>query len=513
MTAAAIYVRVSSEMQLDGHSLDAQERLCREYCQRHGLAITSVYREEAESASSTERPELQRMLADARLGVFAAIVFYHTWRFSRSIEDSALMTRLERSGIRLMSVTDAIDSATPAGRLQRNITLAVGQHYLDQLRAETTRGKRERAMQGLSNANHPPFGYVRNADHRDEPGPEAGTVREMFERYATGAYTDIEIASWLNAQGKRTSGGWGHRPFSKDTVRAILINPFYIGMVGYRGLSDRETESGQRARASKRAWQWLPGKHEPIISSELFDRCRSVRARLGRRFVGRKPSQAHSYILSKMARCARCGGPLRAMTDNQGEPKYTCTAHDRAVACDATRRSVREIRLLEDLDALVGELSLTEPVRARAVELLESGNETAAAERRRATLDAEIRRLNRMYQAGNLGDSEYDSEIARVKGELASLAKPAGAFDLRAAIAALDDIARLWRHATVPERAEILRSVFEAVRVDLDAGAVTGYQPKNEYAAVLRAAHAGKDDNSGSDGIRTRGLCLDRAAC
>jgi len=177
MTAAAIYVRVSSEMQLDGHSLEAQERLCREYCQRHGLAITTVYREEAESASSNDRPELQRMLADARAHVFAAIVFYHTWRFSRSIEDSALMTRLERSGIRLMSVTDAIDSATPAGRLQRNITLAVGQHYLDQLRAETTRGKRERALQGYSNASHPPFGYVRVSDRQNAPGPEAAAAR------------------------------------------------------------------------------------------------------------------------------------------------------------------------------------------------------------------------------------------------------------------------------------------------------------------------------------------------
>ena len=166
------------------------------------------------------------MLADARARVLAAIVFYHTWRFSRSIDDSALMTRLERSGIRLMSVTDATDSATPAGRLQRNITLAVGQHYLDQLRVETTRGKYERALQWLSNASHPPYGYVRTVEHRDVPGPEADTVREMFERYATGAYTDVEIACWLNAQGKLTSGGWGHRPFSKDTVRAILINPF-----------------------------------------------------------------------------------------------------------------------------------------------------------------------------------------------------------------------------------------------------------------------------------------------
>lgn len=504
MTAAAIYVRVSSEMQLEGHSLDAQERLCREYCQRHGLAITSVYREEAESASSNDRPEFQRMLGDARAHVFAAIVFYHTWRFSRNIDDSALMTRLERSGIRLISVTDATDSATPAGRLQRNIALSVGQHYLDQLRAETTRGKRERALHGLSNASRPPFGYIRTADHHDVPGPEADTAREMFERYATGAYADLDIADWLNAQGKRTSGNWGSRPFSKDTVRAILINPFYAGRVGYRGLSDRDTESGKRARASKRAWQWIPGKHEPLITPELFERCRDARAQRGGHQIGRKASLAHEYIIAKMARCAKCGGPLRCRTDNQGMACYGCTARDRSEPCDSQARSVRELRLLDDLDALVGELRLPEAVRDRAIELLESGDETEAAERRRATLDAELKRLNRMYQAGNIGDSEYDHETARVKGEMVSIARPAGAFDLRAAIAALDDIAGLWRSATVPERAEILRSVFVAIRVDLDAGAVTGYQPKNEYAAVLRAAHAEEDAIDGSDGRRFR---------
>jgi len=504
MTAAAIYIRVSSEMQLDGHSLDAQERLCREYCQRHGLAITSVYREEAESASSNDRPEFQRMLGDARAGVFAAIVFNHTWRFSRSIDDAALMARLERTGVQLISTTESIDTKTPGGRLQRNITLAIGQHYLDQLRAETTRGKRERALQGYSNASHPPFGYVRVSDRQNAPGPEADTVREMFERYGTGAYSDVEIAGWLNALGKRTAGHWGHRPFSKDTIRAILINPYYIGMVGYRGLTDRETETGQRARASKRAWQWIPGKHEALITPELFDRCRAVRAERGQRYVGRRPSKSHVYVMPKLARCARCGGPLKCTTDNQGEARYACSAHDRAIVCDSVRRSVREAHLLEDLDALVGELSLTEPVKARAIELLENGDETAAAERRRAALGVEMKRLNRMYQSGNIGDGEYDQEIGRLKGELASLAKPAGAFDLRAAIAALDDMATLWRQATVPERSEILRSVFFALRVDLDAGAVTGYEPKNEYAAVLRAAHSGKDDNSGSDGRRFR---------
>jgi len=74
---AAIYIRVSSEMQLDGHSLEAQERICREWCERHGYSVVMIYRDEAKSASTNDRPEFQRMTRDAEAGKFGTIVFYH----------------------------------------------------------------------------------------------------------------------------------------------------------------------------------------------------------------------------------------------------------------------------------------------------------------------------------------------------------------------------------------------------------------------------------------------------
>jgi hypothetical protein len=57
-------------------------------------------------------------------------------------------------------------------------------------------------------------------------------VLEMYERYATDQYYDQDIADWLNTQGVHT---FLKHPFTKDSAREMLQNPFYTGYVHYRG--------------------------------------------------------------------------------------------------------------------------------------------------------------------------------------------------------------------------------------------------------------------------------------
>lgn len=522
MSKAAIYVRVSSEMQLDGRSLDEQERICAGYCARHGYEVAGVYRDEAKSAATTDRPEFQRMLADARRGLFAAIVFYHTWRLSRSVEDAALMRRLEASGISLISVSEGINTHTASGKLQRNVTLAIGEYQLDQLREATQAGKRARVRDGLSNASRPPFGYRRVFEvvdattktivGRDVPSEDAPLVREMFERFATGHYSARDLADWLNSLGKTTTGTWGKRPFSKDTVNAMLRNGFYAGFVAYRGLSSALSEDGKRhKRNSKRATTWVQGAHEAIISVELFERCQQVLAkRRTASLGGQRPAASRIYTFGKLAYCAQCGGRLRAAHWGE-ENAYRCTARERGCTCNARYRYVPERALLPDLDAIIARMRLPDSVKAEAIALLRNEDMRAANERQAARLEAELQRLNRMYQAGNVDDAYYDREAARIKAGLAELARSTAsdAPDIEAAIAQLDNLPGLWAAATAEERAAIVREAFEAFKVDLNARRLHSFKPRKEYADLLRSAfYVG-----GSDGIRTRGLCLDRAAC
>lgn len=174
--------------------------------------------------------------------------------------------------------------------------------------------------------------------------------------------------------------------------------------------------------------------------------------------------------------------------------------------CEAHRRHIPQAALADDLACIMGRLQLSDEVRAQATALFTADDPTAAIERQREKLEAELRRLNRMYQSGNVLDSYYDTEAKRIRGELARLAMPAHQENAQAAIAALDDMARLWQGATLEEQADIVGCLFERVDVDLDERQIVGIVPKKEYAALCEAAFA----TSGRDGGRN---CARREPC
>jgi site-specific DNA recombinase len=506
---AAIYVRVSSEEQADGHSLDEQLYQCREFCKRRDMAVEVEYIEVESAKNVTDRDQFQTMIQDAEAGRFAVIVTHKLDRFSRDVVDGLTVLKgLARYGVAFISATEDFDFSTPMGEVMLTLLLAFARMYRRNLIGETTKGKQGRARKGISNATRPPFGYTRDASGHDVPDAEADTAREMFERYATGDYSDFQIAEWLNAQGKVTCGTWGSQPFSKDTVRAMLMNPFYCGDVRYRGLVDRENEHRERMRRSKRETKVIQGVHEALISRELFEKCQAVRAARGHSYAGRKPAHSRVYLLSRVTHCAHCGGPLRALTMNGGVKYYRCTAKERGTKCGATYRVIQEDVLLDDLAHIMARLQLPDDIKAQATALITADDPTAAIEKQRGRLEAELQRVNRMYQAGNLADDYYDAEVKRIKGELARLATPVHHTDTQAAIEALGDMTRLWQNATPEEQADIVSCIFEQVEVDLDTKRIVGVVPKNEYAALCMAAFGDKAI-SGRDGIQRRARRLD----
>ena len=86
---AALYIRVSTADQLQGYSLDAQEHLLRDYCERNGITVYGLYADQGKSANKAlhKRTELLRMVKDAEAGLFQLIVFKDITRWSRSSAD------------------------------------------------------------------------------------------------------------------------------------------------------------------------------------------------------------------------------------------------------------------------------------------------------------------------------------------------------------------------------------------------------------------------------------------
>ena len=149
---AATYVRVNSEEQVDGFSLDAQRRAITEFCQARGWDITHQYADEGKSAwveSAAKRQAFNQMLTDAANGEFDVVVTHSLDRLSRNlmVTLNAFHT-FSSNGVTYVSATQEIDDSTPEGKLFMTMVAAFAQYFSDSLSGHTRKGMRERSAAG-----------------------------------------------------------------------------------------------------------------------------------------------------------------------------------------------------------------------------------------------------------------------------------------------------------------------------------------------------------------------------
>jgi len=133
MVGAVIYVRVSTKEQTENLSLPTQLRACEEYCRRQGYEILERFHEEGESAKTTDRSQLQKLLTFCRLnkGRVHFVVVFNLTRFARDKYDHfALRSHLQSLGISLRSATEPIDD-TSTGKLMEGVRAAFAQSHND----------------------------------------------------------------------------------------------------------------------------------------------------------------------------------------------------------------------------------------------------------------------------------------------------------------------------------------------------------------------------------------------
>jgi site-specific DNA recombinase len=156
----AIYTRVSSEEQVDGYSLSAQEEQARRFAEFKGWTVVALYEEPGRSGKSDLRPVFQQMIRDAEAHQFDVILVHKLDRFSRNVLDVlSYLKRLHQYDVSFTSVTEDFDFTTPMGRMLLTLLAAFAEWYLSNLSHETAKGKAERARKGDWNGTLP-FGYT-----------------------------------------------------------------------------------------------------------------------------------------------------------------------------------------------------------------------------------------------------------------------------------------------------------------------------------------------------------------
>jgi site-specific DNA recombinase len=194
MLGAVIYVRVSTKGQTENLSLPTQLRACEEYCRRQGYEVLERFHEEGESAKTTDRSQLQKLLTFCRLnkGRVHFVVVFNLTRFARDKYDHvALRSLLQSLGLSLRSVTEPVDD-TSTGKVMEGV-LAPFAQFDNDCRSDRTRAGMKATLELGRWRFLAPIGYLnapRSMGKSLMHDPErAALVRRTFDEYATGQFT------------------------------------------------------------------------------------------------------------------------------------------------------------------------------------------------------------------------------------------------------------------------------------------------------------------------------------
>lgn len=297
-----LYIRVSSDRQVENMSLSEQERICREFCERSSqadFAIDTVFREEGESAKTADRTALQEMLEYCRKnkGRIKHLVVYKLDRFSRRVEDhTALQVLLKKLGILLWSATEPI-SDTTTGKLMEHVLASFAQFDND-VRSERSRnGMKARALEGCW-VNCAPVGYVNVKDPLKRPtlgyadDDTVKAIRKFFDEFLTGKYKQGDAPAVAKKCGVRTANG---TPLSRNAAIAMLNNITYAGYV-QNTLTDNKPIEGLHIESA-------------IISLEQHKAIQAILAGRRRSYAA-PPTFKLKWPLKRFLRCSICGHSL-----------------------------------------------------------------------------------------------------------------------------------------------------------------------------------------------------------
>lgn len=358
-----IYARYSAGPRQTDQSIEGQLRVCNDFCKQRGLTVVGTYCDHHISGKTDQRPEFQKLIADAKKKKFEAVVVYKTDRFARNKYDSAIYKReLKQNGIQIFYAAEAIPDG-PEGIILESLMEGLAEYYSAELAQKIQRGMNESALKCKSTGGTRVLGYYTDQNKHFQIDPDAAQiVKTIFDMYIKGEQ-NTAIADFLNARGFRTLQG---REFNKNIITRIVQNRKYIGEYRY---GDVVIEGGMPA----------------IITPEVF--C-LAQAETERRRTHKKPqSPKAEYLLSGRLFCGHCKKAMQGIsgTGKSGDKwyYYYCSKRrTRVKTCDKQQVS------RDKLEKLVVDMTISHILKEEV--LSELSKKVYAAQERQNNTDEQI---------------------------------------------------------------------------------------------------------------------------
>jgi site-specific DNA recombinase len=305
---AILYIRVSTDEQTNGYSpADQEERLIK-YCERNDIDIIKIYHEDESARNFEDRPEWQNILSFIKQHKnLVDIILFAKWdRFSRNVAEAYVTIReLAKYNVEPQAMEQPLDFSIPEQKLMLAIYLAAPEVDNDRRALNTFNGMRKGRKEGrwLGNALK---GYKNARDEQNKPimilegGLMETLTRKAFTDFATGLYTIEELRRKLNKEGFKCA---------RSCFNDLLKNKNYLGKIFIPAYKD-EPE------------QWITGKHEPLVSEEIFYQVQDILKGRKKAFPVKYSAQVNELPLRGFLTCPQCGKNLTGSASKGRSNKY-----------------------------------------------------------------------------------------------------------------------------------------------------------------------------------------------
>lgn len=343
-----LYARKSTEQdEKQALSIDSQVKEMLAISERDGLEIIDIRREAHSAKDSGQRPVFKELLEDIRRGRYSGILTWAPDRLSRNAGDLG-------SVVDLMDQKHLIEIRTYGQQFRNSpnekflLMILCSQAKLenDNKSINVKRGLRTRVEMGLWPAPAP-TGYMkekrmdRKCETLIDPA-RAPIIKKMFEKVAYEKWSGRKVYHWLKFE-LNFKTITGNKNLTLGNIYMILQNHFYYGVFEY----------------PKKSGNWYTGKHEPIITKELFD---AVQNQIKSQFIR---SESKEFAFTKLMTCGLCGSGITADEKFKKQKNgnvhrhvyYGCTkVRDRDCKCGY----INEVDLIKQFEELIEKIDIDE---------------------------------------------------------------------------------------------------------------------------------------------------------
>ena len=437
-----IYMRLSQEDMREGESLsiENQKLMLTRFVHDKGWNLVSEYADDGYSGTDFDRPGIQQLLADAQLGKINIVVVKDLSRFGRNyIEVGRYIDYIfPMNNIRFIAINDNVDTADRSSMALDMMPII---NMFNEWHASSTSKKIKAVFQASAKSgkylgSKTPYGYSKGTDPNHLPvvNPEtAPIVKRIFEMRLQG-HSQRKIADVLNAENIPCSSDYYYEKrdeenplncrhlWGRSSVEHILQNPMYLGHLVQLKSETISHKNHKSVRKDEEDWVVVENTHEPLITQEIWDRCREIDQE---RSIGRRSKNGVTQPLSSLLYCADCGFRLKRSHNSKwrgtttGNPhqiiiySYQCSTYMHYGKCNCpshyiAQKTIEKI-VLDDIRSMIDRVMIDED-DARKYFL--SRKQQGASHQIAADTENLRKAKSRITELDHLMQSAYEDKVA-----------------------------------------------------------------------------------------------------